>query len=90
MTELKATAEPVVAGDPVIVVDETYQRHHALVTCVHGTFGPGVPCINVAYVTSDEGKRDPYGAQIERLSSLQHYSQGPANMPTPGRYWVNA
>jgi hypothetical protein len=48
-----------------------------------------VPCINVAFVTSDEGKRDPYGQQIERLSSLQHYSAGPSGMPRPGRYWRN-
>jgi hypothetical protein len=81
---------PVVAGDPVKVVDETYGEHTGLVTAVHGTFSDSyTPCINVVYVTADPAKRDPYGAQVERMSSLQHYSQGPANMPRPGRYWLN-
>jgi hypothetical protein len=41
------------------------------------------------YVSADDGKRDPYGRQAERMSSLQHYSQGPNGMPKPGRYWTN-
>lgn len=80
---------PVAVGDPVKVVDEQYGEHIGLVTCVHGRFGDFVPCINVVYVTSDETKRDPYGAQVERMSSLQHLSQGPRHMPRPGRYWLN-
>lgn len=90
---------PVAAGDAVKVVDETYGEHIALVTCVHGQFNsdtvlahtgkPYVPCINVVYVSSDPAKRDPYGQQVERLSSLQHWSQGPNGMPKPGRYWTN-
>ena len=77
-------------GDPVVVVDEQYREHVGLVTCVHGTFSDSyVPCINVVFVSKDPDKRDPYGAQVERLSSLQHQSQGPNQMPRPGRYWAN-
>ncbi len=87
----KETAEPVAVGDVVVVVDENYDRHLALVTCVHGQLTPEstyVPCINVVYVSTDPARRDPYGSQIERLSSLQHYS-GTVGMPTPGRFWAN-
>lgn len=77
-------------GDPVRVVNETYEERMALVTAVHGAFGGEyTPCINVVYVSADEGKRDPYGQQVERMTSLQHYSQGPSGMPRPGRYWRN-
>lgn len=89
-------------GDVVKVVDERYLSHDALVTAVHGSFykfdqetrkftderSSFIPCINVAYVSADRSKHDPYGQQLERLSSLQHYSQGPSLMPKPGRYWV--
>lgn len=87
--KVKETAEEVKPGDAVLVVDEKYREHIGLVTCVHGSFGDFVPCINVAYVTSEETKRDPYGQQIDRMSSLQHYSAGPNNMPKPGRFWAN-
>jgi len=88
--DTETQASPVVAGDAVKVVDEVYGEHTALVTTVHGEFSSAfVPCINVVYVSKDPDKRDPYGQQIERLSSLQHYSQGPAGMPRPGRYWLN-
>jgi hypothetical protein len=87
---------PVGVGDVVRIVDEHYVEHVGLVTTVHGEFGkeytPGVtwvPCINAVYVSKDASKRDPYGNQLERLSSLQHLSQGPNNMPKPGRYWEN-
>lgn len=85
------TAAPVQPGDVVVIVDETYQNHYGLVTCVHGQFSDGgyVPCINVIYVSTDTAKRDPYGQQIERMSSLQHYGQGPNGMPKPGRFWAN-
>ncbi len=94
------TVQPVARGDVVIVVDENYVERMALVTEVHGEFGKVydtvdggkrvyVPCLNVAYVSADPAKRDPYGGQIERMSSLQHYGQGPADMPRPGRYWKN-
>lgn len=82
---------PVKAGDSVRIVDENYVEHMALVTTAHGEFreeSSYVPCINVVYVSQDASKRDPYGQQLERLSSLGHVSlmQG---MPRPGRYWEN-
>jgi hypothetical protein len=83
--------KPVVAGDVVKVVDESYVGHFALVTFVHGPFAHGhIPSLNVIFVTKDENKVDPYGQQPERLSSLQHLSQGPSSMTKPGRYWENA
>ncbi len=88
--EFRQDAEPVSVGDVVLAVDEQRQERLALVTAVHGLFGDSyVPCINVVYVTVDPAKRDPYGAQLERMSSLQHYSQGPNGMPAPGRFWAN-
>lgn len=81
---------PVGIGDAVKVISENYREHKALVTCVHGEFSETfAPCINVVYVSDDPSKRDPYGHQLERMSSLQHFNQGPNHMPTPGRYWVN-
>lgn len=83
--------EPIEAGDVVQVVTEDYEHRRALVTVVHGEFREGQPppCINVVYVSGDPAKRDPYGQQLERMSSLQHQS-ATTNMPKPGRYWVNA
>ena len=91
--------ELVRVGDVVRVVSESYEPAIALVTAVHGKFpeeqegetpgGKFIPCLNVVFVSADESKRDPYGRQVERMSSLQHYSQGPNEMPRPGRYWVN-
>lgn len=42
-----------------------------------------VPCINVVHVTLDRSKRDPYGSQVERASSVQHRSATTAH----GRFW---
>lgn len=85
-----APVRPVKAGDAVIIVDESYVSHLALVTTVHGGFdGKYPPSLNVVYVSTDPARTDPYGQQIERLSSLAHYSSGPNQMPQPGRYWVN-
>lgn len=71
-------------GDAIRVCDENYVDHDGLVTTVHG--GGETPTINAVYVSADATKRDPYGQQLERLSSLPHKSltQG---MPRPGRYW---
>ena len=80
---------PVKAGDAVRIVNETYEEHDALVTTVHGTFGTYTPSINAVYVSSDPAKHDPYGQQLERLSSLAHFNTGPNGMPKPGRYWKN-
>ncbi len=74
-------------GQFVKVVDEHGHVHDGLVTNQWGnkTVKDGVagPCINVLYVVDDEAKRDPYGNQIERLSSTSHKLSTTA----PGRYW---
>lgn len=56
-------------GDVVKVTDEVGVEHNGLVTAVHGP-----ACINVVYLSADPAKRDPYGQQMERLSSLQKKS----------------
>lgn len=61
--------------------DETRQQK---VADMVGTPCPQmVPCINVVYVSLDRSKRDPYGSQVERASSVQHKNQTTAH----GRYW---
>jgi len=84
--------QPVKVGDAVQGLNENYEPFVGLVTCVHGEFrdeeGAYIPCINVVYVSSDVSKRDPYGQQLERMSSLQHFNQT-VNMPRPGRFWKN-
>lgn len=100
MADTEAQVRPVDVGDAVRVVDEHYVEHVGLVTAVHGKFGQTydtadggtrthVPCINVVCISADSAKTDPYGRQVERMSSLQHLSQGPDQMPNPGRYWEN-
>jgi hypothetical protein len=79
-------------GQAVKLVTEDYSETAALVTAVHGvgwTNADGEyfpPSINCVYVSLDPAKRDPYGIQLERYSSLQHVS-GTKGMPRPGRYW---
>lgn len=41
------------------------------------------PTINAVYVSKDASKRDPYGHQIERFSSLQPRTATTAH----GRFW---
>lgn len=72
-------------GEHVVVVDEVGQKHDGLVTNNWGGDAPR-QTLNVIYVSKDEAKRDPYGQQIERLSSIQHKSTTTA----PGRYWESA
>lgn len=80
---------PVDVGDPVLVVDEYGKSRIGLVTIVHGAFGGTyTPCINVVFVSRDATRTDPYGRQIDRLASLQHYS-AVTSMPQPARYWIN-
>jgi hypothetical protein len=74
-------------GQHVKVTDEVGVEHDGLVTANWGNDvikeGSTPPTINVLYVTNDPAKRDPYGNQIERLSSCSHRSQTTA----PGRFW---
>jgi hypothetical protein len=78
-------------GDVVEYVNEFGQPRTALVTAVWGSNefdldGEqvwGVPSINVVWVTPEEGKRDQYGQQIERQTSVVHER----NQAAHGRYW---
>jgi hypothetical protein len=75
-------------GDHVKVVDESGQLHDGLVSEQWGQPGRvltagNYPAINVLYLSKDAEKRDPYGRQIERLSSCSHKSTTTA----PGRFW---
>jgi hypothetical protein len=74
-------------GQYVKVVDEVGQTHDGLVTnqwgCASVKDGEPGPCINVLYVVDDPARTDPYGNQIERLSSTSHKRSTAA----PGRYW---
>ena len=75
------------AGDVVIYLDEHGVKHSALVTYSHladcknvgefqEKFGPGsMPCINLVFVTKDPDRKDGYGQQIERRSSVVHHSR---------------
>lgn len=77
-------------GDSVTYVDEHSALHDALITAIHNRTGvietkeDELCCINVVYITSDGSKRDPYGQQVERASSVQGQSAHTAH----GRYWV--
>ena len=70
------------AGDVVIYVDEISVEHDALVTVYWGGDQPN-GALNCVYVSSDETKRDPYGQQIERASSVSRESEHTAH----GRFW---
>lgn len=69
-------------GDVVTYRDENGVDHHALVTIVHGNTAQS--CINVVYTGKDESKRDSYGRQVERASSVQRKSDVTAH----GRYFT--
>lgn len=71
-------------GQHVTFVDPVGKRHDALVTADWSTKtfdGPGA--INVVYVTDDAGKKDPYGLQLERATSVPHRN----NQSAHGYYW---
>ena len=71
-------------GDHVIFTDTHRQQHSALVTEVWDG-GPDVeqredslPAINLLYVVEDDSRRDQYGRQIERESSVVHLAMNSA------------
>jgi hypothetical protein len=66
----------------VLVTDEIGVQHDGLVTA-DWSGGAEFGARNVIYVSDDDAKRDPYGRQIERLSSCSHKSETQA----PGRFW---
>ena len=65
-------------GQHVLYTDERGKDHDSLVTAVWSE-----TCINCLFVSSDETKRDDYGRQIERPSSVT--KGGPTS--AHGRYW---
>lgn len=76
-------------GDAVVFVDPVAGEHNALITAVHGATwkrADGVEVqetINLVYVSDDPAKKDPYGGQIERRSSVIHEAGTQAH----GNYW---
>lgn len=67
-----------VVRQSVLYTDSKGVDHEALVTAVWSK-----TCINVAYVSTDEDKRDSWGRQLERDSSVNHVSLVGAH----GKYW---
>ena len=83
------------SNSKVDYVDEHGVRHSALVTQwwlgLDGTIEgyhkiqPGAePGCNLLFVTSEPDKRDNYGTQIERRTSMVHKTVQAA----PGNYWL--
>ena len=71
------------AGEVVTYVDEVSVEHDALVTVYWGGESEG-SALNCVYVTKDDTKRDPYGQQLERASSVSRFREG---VTAHGRYW---
>jgi len=67
-------------GDVVVYTDHQAREHNALVT---SAWGEETGSLNLVYASSDEGKTDSYGRQIERDTSVPHQSTQPA----PGNHW---
>lgn len=68
-------------GMSVLFMDEQRQIKSALITAVHGEAAYSetgelqyMPTVNIVTVSSDVTKRDVYGTQIERHSSVSHRS----------------
>lgn len=64
-------------------VEMTYPGNEDAKRLVGQPHAPMIPCINLVYVSYDSSKKDPYGRQVERASSVQHQTQTTAN----GRFW---
>jgi hypothetical protein len=76
--------------DHIVYHDENGKAHDALVTAYWGnpTTEDGAPnqyigCLNLVFVSDDAERRDQYGRQIERLTSISHKS----TQHTHGFYW---
>ncbi|CAN5134063.1 hypothetical protein BH09PAT1_BH09PAT1_2770 [soil metagenome] len=61
-------------GDSVMFTNSVGADYTALVTAV---WSPS--CINVVYASSDETKKDQYGRQIERATSVQRMADWTAH-----------
>lgn len=72
----------------MLVFDENYREHIGLVTTVRGSFSERFASRRASTSCTSPTTR-PSGTRTdskwERLSSQQHYSQGPNRMPKPGR-----
>lgn len=84
--------EIVKIGDPVLFMDESREKRHALVTAVHGMAlceegGELVqaPCVNIIVCSKDPSKQDVYGRQFERHCSVQHRSSNSYHEETTGQ-----
>ena len=73
---------------PVKYVDHEGVEHDALVTEVHGPeeWNQEFYSVNLVYITKDASKRDSYGAQLERDTSVVHKD----NQSALGNYWFEA
>jgi hypothetical protein len=58
-------------GDVIVFVDSVGNQHSALVTA---WWGPD--CCNLVIVSGDEQKRDDYGRQTERYTSVSRKTEG--------------
>lgn len=70
-------------GDVIEYIDETSVSHDALVTAYWGGDHPN-GAVNCVYVSDDTDKKDPYGRQIERASSVSRQQEG---VTAHGRFW---
>jgi len=69
-------------GDVLVVTDELGVEHDALVTIYFG-YDRADGALNCVFVSNDVDKTDPYGRQLERLSSVSRQSDNTAH----GRFW---
>lgn len=65
-------------GESIVFCDPKGMDHDALITAVWSE-----TCVNIVYVSSDENRKDSYGRQLERETSLVHVSQSEVH----GFYW---
>jgi len=56
-------------GDAVTFYDSYKVKHPALVTNVFSA-----TCVNLVFVSEDDNKKDDYGRQLERHTSVSHIS----------------
>ena len=71
-------------GDCVIFHNQKGESTNALITAVWGSEGqPLLPAVNLVTVSPDPDRKDGYGRQIERPSSVCHGSVNQVH----GYYW---